>query len=109
MFPAWLTEKNQSAVIDFHVQPGAKRTRIVGEHGDRLKISIACPPVDGKANKTLLIFLADALNVSKSSVELVSGDTSRQKRVLIRNITAAECMAKLMQGTDYKEEGLKQS
>ena len=47
--PSWLTVKNQDIIISVHAQPGAKRSAVVGEYGERLKIAIACPPVDGKA------------------------------------------------------------
>jgi len=52
-------------------------------HGERLKIRISAPPVDGKANSMLLAFLAKSFGVSKREVVLVSGQTSRQKRVAI--------------------------
>lgn len=82
--PSWLTVKNQDVIVDVHAQPGAKRSSSVGEHGDRLKISVASPPVDGKANSALISFLAKYLDISKSSIQIVSGETSRQKRLLIR-------------------------
>ena len=82
--PSWLTVKNQDVIVDVHAQPGAKRSSIVGEHGDRLKISVASPPVDGKANSALISFLVKYLDISKSSIQIVSGETSRQKRLLIR-------------------------
>ena len=72
---SWLTTgKNNAPVIAVHAQPGAKRTAVVGVHGDRLKIALASPPVDGKANATLIKYLSKGLGVSKSSVRLLSGD-----------------------------------
>ncbi|MBL8914413.1 MAG: DUF167 domain-containing protein [Archangium sp.] len=77
------------------VQPRASRTRVVGEHDGRLKIALAAPPVDGEANAALITFLSDACDVAKRDVELLDGDTSRRKRLLVRGVTAAEIMVKL--------------
>lgn len=80
----WLNRAaDGSVILTLHIQPGAKKTEITGLHGDALKIRLAAPPVDGKANAALIAFLAKACGVSKSSVELVSGDTSRAKRVRV--------------------------
>jgi uncharacterized protein (TIGR00251 family) len=62
-------------------QPGAKRSVLVGLHGDRLKVAIHAPPVDGKANDALLAFFADLLDLPKRAVTLGAGQTSRDKRV----------------------------
>jgi len=80
----WLNRAaDGSVILTLHIQPGAKKTEITGLHGEALKIRLAAPPVDGKANTALIAFLAKACGVSKSSVELVSGDTSRAKRVRV--------------------------
>ena len=80
----WLNRAaDGSVILTLHIQPGAKKTEITGLHGEALKIRLAAPPVDGKANAALIAFLAKACGVSKSSVELVSGDTSRAKRVRV--------------------------
>lgn len=94
--PSWLTVKNQDVIIDIHAQPGAKRSAVVGEHGGRLKIAIASPPVDGKANSALIAFLAKTLGVSKSSVSILSGETSRQKRLIVHQISDQVCMEKIL-------------
>lgn len=94
--PSWLTVKNQDVIIDIHAQPGAKRSAVVGEHGGRLKIAIASPPVDGKANSALITFLAKTLGVSKSSVSILSGETSRQKRLIVHQINDQVCMEKIL-------------
>lgn len=71
-------------LLDCHLQPGAKRAEFAGQHGERLKIRISAPPVDGKANDALIRFLADAFDVSRQQVSLLSGQSSRQKRLLIQ-------------------------
>jgi len=70
-------------VLDLHVQPGAKRTEFAGAHGDRLKVRLAAPPVDGKANDALVEFLAGHYGVPRRNVTIEAGLTSRQKRVAI--------------------------
>ena len=70
-------------VFNVHVQPRASRDEITGIHGDRIKIRITAPPVDGKANEHLMRFLAIEFKVSKRQVILVSGETGRDKRFKI--------------------------
>ena len=80
---SWIVATRGGVVLTLHIQPGAKKTEIVGLHGAALKIRLAAPPVDGKANACLLAFLAERLGVTKSQVELVSGESSRTKRVKV--------------------------
>ncbi|MBP5985631.1 MAG: YggU family protein [Azonexus sp.] len=65
--------------LTLHIQPGAKKTEFAGLHGDALKIRLAAPPVDGKANEALIKFVAETLGLAKSAVNLKSGQTSRRK------------------------------
>ena len=65
------------------VQPGAAKNEIIGVQGDVLKIKINAPPVKGKANKALMDFLAKELGVKKSEIEIVSGHTSRVKKIKV--------------------------
>jgi len=81
--PSWLVPAGADWILMLHVQPGAKTTAVQGRHGDALKIRLAAPPVDGKANAELLRFLADALQLPRSLVEIVAGQASRQKRVRV--------------------------
>jgi|TARA_Y100001951_G_scaffold63013_1_gene50375 uncharacterized protein (TIGR00251 family) len=76
--------QGEDLLLDCHLQPGAKRAEFAGQHGERLKIRISAPPVDGKANEALIRFLADAFAVSRQQVSLLSGQSSRQKRLLIQ-------------------------
>ena len=70
--------------LRLHIQAGAKTTGCAGLHGDALKIRLAAPPVDGRANLALLRFLADALNLPPAAVVLKSGHASRRKVIEIR-------------------------
>jgi hypothetical protein len=80
-------------------QPGAKKTAITGIYGEgptaQLKIAVQSPPVEGRANSALIAFLADLFNLSKSKVELLTGDLSRSKVFLLYGVTLAEVNAKL--------------
>jgi uncharacterized protein (TIGR00251 family) len=79
----WLREDGDALVLALHVQPGAKRSEVVGRHGDALKLRLAAPPVDGKANAELRRYLAEAFGVPLRQVTLIRGETSRQKSVRI--------------------------
>jgi len=91
----WLVAAGDGVTLRLHIQPGAKKTEVVGLHGEALKIRLAAPPVDGKANACLLAFLADRFGVAKSAVSLLSGDSSRAKRVHVSGVTDAEAKARL--------------
>jgi uncharacterized protein (TIGR00251 family) len=82
-------------ILHFHVQPRASRTEVVGWHGDAIRIRLAAPPVDGAANAALLAFLADTLAVPRTSVHLVSGSTSRRKRIAITGRSLEEAYRSL--------------
>ena len=75
-------------ILELHVQPRAAKDEIVGYHGDRLKVRITAPPVDGKANDCLIAFLSERLGVPKARVVLEAGSTSRQKRVRVLGMEA---------------------
>lgn len=83
----WRSEEGATLALRLHVQPGAKRTQFAGIHGEgadaRVKLRLAAPPVDGKANAALVAFLAKAFAVPERAVALVRGETSRQKTVRI--------------------------
>lgn len=78
----WLREDGDAVVLAVHAQPGAKRSEVAGEHGGALKVRLAAPPVEGKANAELLRFLADAFGVPLRNVTL-RGEASRAKQVRV--------------------------
>ena len=75
----WLREGDGRLTLTLHIQPGAKKTEVAGLYGDALKIRLAAPPVDGKANAALIEFVAARLGLARSAVSLKSGQTSRRK------------------------------
>lgn len=75
----------EDLILDCHLQPAARSDEFAGLHGERLKIRLTAPPVEGKANAALMAFLGKAFGVAKSQVSLLSGDLNRQKRVRIQS------------------------
>lgn len=79
--------QNNSLLLFCHLQPKASHDQFSGQHGDRLKIRITAPPVDGKANKHLIQFIAKQFGVAKSSVSIITGELGKQKTVCIEQPT----------------------
>ena len=98
----WLHVKGDGVLLTLHIQPGAKKTEVVGLHGDALKLRLAAPPVDGKANDALIAFLAARLDIPKSRLELVSGQTSRRKCVAVSDVDVAEVERRLQSQTNLR-------
>jgi uncharacterized protein len=72
------------------VQPRARKNAITGELGDALKLALTAPPVEGRANEACIEFLANLLDVPRSSVTIASGETSRNKVIRVAGVTADE-------------------
>lgn len=83
-------EANGAVTFAVKVVPRASRNEIAGVEGDALKIKLTAPPVEGKANEALIKFLAELLKVSRSQIEIVSGEKSKHKMVRVRGVTAAQ-------------------
>ncbi|MCB0332482.1 MAG: YggU family protein [Bdellovibrionales bacterium] len=89
MYP-FLTQGESGIVLSLHVSPGRKKSEIVGIHDDCLKVTLAAPPVDGKANKELCSYLARFFGVPKRDIEIVRGESSRKKSVHVVNVSVVE-------------------
>lgn len=83
-------ENNGSITFSVRVIARASQSEIVGEHDGSLKIRLAAPPVDGAANAELIKLLARKFNVSKSDVQIAAGETSKKKRIKIRNLSESK-------------------
>jgi uncharacterized protein len=92
---SWYRIEGDTITLTLHVQPGAKTSSLAGLHGDALKIRLAAPPIEGRANEALLRYLADLFDVPRRNVELKQGEQSRHKRVLVfgSQKTAAQILA----------------
>jgi uncharacterized protein (TIGR00251 family) len=84
--PDWLTPVADGTVVALHIQPRASRNEIVGLQGGALKVRLTSPPVEGAANKLCCEFIAKLCGIAKSKVSLLSGERSRQKRLLVFGI-----------------------
>jgi uncharacterized protein (TIGR00251 family) len=82
-----ISQSKDGIVINVKVVPRASKNEIAGELAGALKVRLQAPPVEGKANKALVGFLSEVLDVSKSSIEILSGETGRKKKVLVRGIS----------------------
>jgi uncharacterized protein len=82
--------------LSVRVHPCARKNSVTGVHADALKIALTAPPVDGKANKALIAFLADALRLPRARIAVVAGLTTRAKMVRITGKSAAEVAAALL-------------
>ncbi|MBM7037946.1 DUF167 family protein YggU [Vibrio ulleungensis] len=81
--PSWYSKKGEAIVLRLYVQPKASRDKIVGEHGDELKIAITAPPIDGKANAHLIKLLSKWFGLAKGSIHIEKGQQGRHKQVLL--------------------------
>ncbi len=81
--PEYLSRGEEGWYLLVRVQPGAKKSEFAGVMDGRLRIRLAAPAVENKANKALVAFMAKALGLREAKVRLVSGETGRQKRLLV--------------------------
>ena len=87
------------AVVTVHVLPGARRTEVVGRHGDALKLRVQAPAAQGRANAAVVRLLASTFRVAPSAVVLVRGATARSKRFRVVGVPAAAARARLAEVT----------
>ena len=88
-----IRETPQGVVFEVHVHPRAKRTAITGILDGRVKLALASPPVDGRANEELQRFFSRLFEVSRSAVQITGGEHSRDKRVLIAERNSGAILA----------------
>ena len=87
---AYLTETPEGTILNVKAQPRSSKAGVDGLIGDAVKVRVRCAPVDGKANKELVETLAEAFDLPKGRVVFKSGETSKQKRILLLGVTADE-------------------
>jgi uncharacterized protein (TIGR00251 family) len=90
-----ITAHPEGCVLPVRVQPGARRTSIVGEQAGALKVAVTAPPQDGRANKAVIELIRQALGAKRSQVELLSGATARDKKLLVRKVTETELKSQI--------------
>ena len=83
-------------ILKLRIVPNARRSEVVGAHGDAIKVKVQAPPVDGKANEALCEFLAEQLQIPARSIEIVGGEKSRDKMVAITDMDLAIARQRLL-------------
>lgn len=86
---SWFCWQQRELLLELQIQPGAKHDAIVGLHGDRLKLKIHAPALDGRANQQLIEFLAHCFGTTKANVSIVRGELGRSKSVRIKYVSCA--------------------
>ena len=90
---SWLRATADGVALDVLVQPRASRPKLGPIHGDRIKVAVTAPPVDGEANAAVIELVARALGVGRAAVEVVAGHASRRKTLAIRGVDLARVTA----------------
>lgn len=93
---SWITAVPGGSILSARVIPRASRNAIGEEMPDALKLRLQAPPVEGKANKALVEFLAETLDLPRRDIEVLKGETSRNKKILIRGLTPAQVRQRLL-------------
>ena len=94
--PIWLKQTPTGIVLNLHCQPGAKLTKVVGLHDGCLKISLQAPALENRANEMLLSWLSKQLRVPQKQIQLLSGQSSRIKRVEIWGSITSEQIIEIL-------------
>ena len=89
-----------TARVSFLVSPGATRNKVLGFTEGQLRIKVAAPPVKGKANRELIAFLSQVLDIGKSDINIIKGHTSRNKLIAIDGLSQEEAMKRLSSSSD---------
>ncbi|MCX7982369.1 MAG: DUF167 domain-containing protein [Syntrophales bacterium] len=95
-----IKETRSGVVIQVHVVPRAARTEFLDAQEGPLRIRVAAPPVEGKANREVIAFLSQLLKVAASRISIVGGARSRLKRIEVEGITPGEFVKRLSEATD---------
>lgn len=85
-----LEEREEGVLLSLKVAPKAKKNAMTGLHDGQLKISVTAPPEKGKANQAVINLLAKSLHLKKNYLQLVSGETSQQKKILVHGVSLPE-------------------
>lgn len=78
---------NAGVILSVRTQPHSNKNRIIGEYGGRLKLAVTAAAEKGKANRAVIELLADILHIHESSIRIISGESSRDKRLMIKGLT----------------------
>ncbi len=98
---AYLTETEDGVILSLKVQPRSSKNQLVGSHDGALKVKLTAAPVDGSANTCCCKFLAKLLRVPVRDIDMITGATSRHKRVLVKGLSCADIAGRLGLESDH--------
>ena len=87
--------RGNDIIVKVKIVPGSSKNKIVGVYNDALKITVTAPPIEGKANKKCIAYLAKYFDIAKSKIEILSGKNSRNKLIKIYDINRTYFLEKL--------------
>ena len=96
----WMNETSEGLTLSVRAVPRAAKNEIQGVYNEALKIRLTTPPIDGKANQALIRFLSKTLNISKSHIRVLHGETSRNKVVQITDLSKDVLIKKIEEGME---------
>ncbi len=88
--------RGKHSVIKLFIQAKAKKSQFLGIHDGRLKLAISAPPIEGKANREVIAFMASYFGVRKNQVKIISGERSRRKTCIVESFAKKEAIDKLL-------------
>ena len=91
----WIRETQRGVLLPVRAVPRASKNEIQGVHGAALKVRLQAPPIEGKANAALIRFLSEALDIPRAQISIASGETGRNKAVLITGLSKTELIRKI--------------
>ena len=91
--PVYIKPTSEGIILNLWVQPGARKTEWSGLYGQRMKLMVQAPPVEGAANQSCIIFLARWFGLKRSEVLLLRGGKSRSKVFLLKGLTVGKCIS----------------
>jgi len=92
-----IVTSDSGIILSIRTQPGSSKNHIIGEYGGRLKLAVTAAPEKGKANKAVIELLSDSLHIPESSIHIISGESSRDKRLMIEGLSPEDLKTLLNQ------------
>lgn len=106
MINVFYKETPEGIILYVRAQPGARKDEIVGEQAGSLKVRVTASPEKGKANEAIIKLLAEELGLKKSAFKIISGETSRDKKILVKGVslsTLEPCLSRTVKVRDLKD------
>ena len=101
-----LNETASGIAFAVRVHPRAKKNAIIGELGEAVKVALTAPPIDGRANQACIKFFADLLDIPRSAIKIVSGQSNRNKVICVTGISAEALRNRIAESEQTKNSKL---